>query len=88
MAITTSPVTMRVNKKVLTAAQKRAKAEGCGYQTVINKVLADSFGVTLPPIDRTPKRKHSTTELKNALETLLREAKKAEKLEGKRTKKA
>lgn len=45
--ITTSPVTMRVDTKVLNAIKAEAKAKGLGYQTVINMKLSKYTGVQL-----------------------------------------
>lgn len=48
MAITTAPVTMRVNKGILAKARAEAKATNKFYQQVLNEKLAKAFGVTLP----------------------------------------
>lgn len=45
--ITTSPVTMRVDTKVLNAIKAEAKATGLGYQTIINMKLSKYTGVAL-----------------------------------------
>ena len=45
--ITTSPVTMRVDTKVLNAIKAEAKATGVGYQTIINMKLSKYTGVQL-----------------------------------------
>jgi len=48
MAITTVPVTMRVNKQVVKLAKADAKKNETYYQTELNKRLAKSYGVKLP----------------------------------------
>ena len=51
--VTTESVTIRINKKVLSAYKAKAKAAEEGYQSLINQDLARSVDVTLPPITRT-----------------------------------
>jgi hypothetical protein len=51
--VTTSPVTMRVNIKVLALARAQAKKSNRFYQSVLNEALAKSFGVKLPVMPNT-----------------------------------
>ena len=48
MAVTTTPVTIRVNSAVVKAAKAEATKRNVFYQTVLNERLAKAFGVTLP----------------------------------------
>lgn len=70
MAITTAPVTMRVNKTVLAKARAEAKATNKFYQQVLNEKLAKAFGVTLPVSvtkkSAKPARKGKTKKAKKA----------------------
>jgi hypothetical protein len=47
MAVTTVPVTIRVDKNIVGQARTEAAKRGVFYQTVLNERLAKSFGVTL-----------------------------------------
>lgn len=74
--ITTTPVTMRVNSKIVNLAKAEArkpitvngKPVKRGYQTVLNERLAKSFGVKLPELPNTrlakPAKKAKTTRKK------------------------
>lgn len=50
MAVTTVPVTMRVDKRIVALAKKAAKSNDTYYQTELNKGLFKAFGVEAPVV--------------------------------------